>query len=186
MDTRELVYNKVPGLLANKNISDLGLDDLAQTTGINDRIYQEFTDINQVVNFIIERELSQKLKLGQELIEMEGSLQKKLIHLLDYHFQYIQQHPEIANIIIEKSTLPRKDAPEAISDFQNKFPALLSQVIENAIQKGEIREVDPRLIASAIFHSIHGVTLKVKYDANYNYPQAKRELINLICIGINN
>jgi len=66
------------------------------------------------------------------------------------------------------------------------FKSTFTELIENEIKENKVRDVDPSIIASAILHATHGVTVRIKYDENYDYGKAKKELVNFIYLGLNN
>ena len=73
-----------------------------------------------------------------------------------------------------------------IKSYMENFKSTFSELIQVEIKKQKIRNVDPDIIASAILHATHGVTVRIKYDDSYDYAKAKKELINFIYLGLNN
>ncbi len=185
MDKREVIDKAAFEIVVEKGYEKLTMKEVSRKTGLAlKEIESIYSSKTELINSLLTSILTKKLDFLKSLNKSETTLQKKLINLLDHHFDYLATHPRIAELVIDKTMLSREHSLPAIDNFINEFPAELSKIIDRAVQNNEIRKVDTRLVASAMFHAIHGVTLKVKYDENYNYPQAKRELINLFCIGV--
>jgi len=114
------------------------------------------------------------------------TLQNKLILFFDYHFDFLKEYPNISEILIKTSMIEDDKRLEIIKSYMRNFKSTFSELIEAEIKKNKVRDVDPSIIASAILHATHGVTVRIKYDETYDYAKAKKELINFIYLGLNN
>ena len=57
-------------------------------------------------------------------------------------------------------------------------------MIKEAKEKSEIRNINAKLIANAIFQTIRGTAMLIVQNEEYNFEEAKRELINFFWLGV--
>lgn len=187
MNKKELIRQNAIKLIAQTGYHDTTVSSIADEAKVAvGTIYNHFTDKREILNYIFEVEFNKRIKILQQLKEKDISLQEKLIAFLDHHFEHLSSNPETMSVLIQESRTPRKHNLEAIDNFMDRLPELLADIIDKSKATGEIRDVDSELIAHIIFHSIRGGVMKVADNEKHNLTQAKRELINLFWIGLEN
>lgn len=153
---------------------------------LNVKIEDYFNDKYEILDYVLRDKLQEKIELINSLKEKDISLQNKLIMFFDYHFDFLKECPNISEVLIKSSMLEDDEKLEIIKSYMKNFKSTFSQLIEDEIKKNKVRNVDSSIITSAILHATHGVTVRIKYDEDYDYAGVKKELVNFIYLGLNN
>jgi TetR/AcrR family transcriptional regulator, fatty acid metabolism regulator protein len=185
MNNRKNIVLTFKKLLYKNDFDEINNEIIANKACLTLKEYNKYYDNKkEILNEIFGEILDDKLQLLKNLNNQDISLQNKLINFLNYHFEKIEDNFPVTKLLVKETMIPQSSCNE-VENFIEKAPLLLEKIIATALCKEEIRDVEPEIIANAIFHAIHGVTIKVIYDPEFQPPQAKKELINLLYIGIN-
>jgi|SRR6056297_1375237 len=184
MDEKDLIADRFVSLLQEHNLENISLAMVNEKMDLEVGNY--FDDKYEILDYILRDKLEEKIALINSLKEKEMTLQNKLILFFDYHFDFLKEYPNISEILIKTSMIEDDKRLEIIKSYMRNFKSTFSELIEAEIKKNKVRDVDPSIIASAILHATHGVTVRIKYDETYDYAKAKKELINFIYLGLNN
>jgi len=179
-----MIAEKFIDLFKQNKFENITLEQINENNSLKTKDY--FTNKYEILNYILKDKLTEKIELINSLRDKKVSLQSKLIIFFDYHFDFLKDYPNISDILIKTSMSEDENKIEIISSYMKKFKETFSKLIVEEIKNNKIRNVNPEIIANAILHATHGVTVKIKYDDDYNYATAKKELINFIYLGLNN
>lgn len=186
MEKKELLREKAIEVFAREGYHSTTVQMIADEAGTAvGTVYNYFDNKKDILNYIFAVEFNKRLNMLNQIKEMELTFKEKLIMFLKGHFNDLKNNINLATVLIQESTMPSKYQLEAVNDFTNKLPELFIEIIEEAKQKGEIRNVDSKLIGHAVFRTIRGIASVVIKDANYNFSDARQELINFFWIGLN-
>ncbi|MCF8008301.1 MAG: TetR/AcrR family transcriptional regulator [Halanaerobiales bacterium] len=183
MSNKDLIAEKFLDCLKKKEVSHLKLNELQKYFDFNLR--DIFKNKDEIIKYLIEEKLDEKIKLIKKMESKDTNLQNKLIFFFDSHFNFLKQYPIISDLLIKNSMSNQKNKIEIIKRYMDTLKSTFRKLIEKEIQTKSLRNVDPDIIANAILYTTHGVTIRIKYDESYNYAQAKKELINFIYFGLN-
>lgn len=183
MEKKEVISKEFINLFNKYSFEEINLDKLDEN--IEYKTKEVFEDKYEILDYILRDKLNEKIELINNLKEKNIDLQNKLILFFDYHFDFLKTYPQISELLIKTSMIEDNKKLAIIKSYMKNFKATFSKLISAEINKKKIRDVDPEIIASAILHATHGVTLRIKYDKNYDYAKAKKELINFIYLGLN-
>jgi len=187
VNKKELIRQSAIKIIADEGYYNTTIKMIADEAGIAvGTIYNYFNNKQDILNHIFAVELDKRIKILTRVKEDESSLKEKLNTFLDLHFNKLEANPDVATVLVQEMSQPRKYGLEAIDNFMNELPELLGEIIEVAVEVGEIREVNSELIANAIFHTIRGMVTKTKTsELDYNLKDVKEEIINFIWLGLN-
>ncbi len=186
MEKRELIRESAIKVIAKNGYHNTKVQMIANQAGVAvGTVYNYFANKEEILNYIFEVEFNKRLRLLKQLQQNKISFKDRLLAFLKEHFLELESHPDTTRVLVQESQLPQKYSLIAVNDFMNKLPEMLAIMINEAKEKGEIREVDSILIANTIFHAIQGMARKVALDDHYSFSQASRELINLLWLGLN-
>jgi hypothetical protein len=184
MDKKEIISNEFIKLFNKFSFEEIDLEKLDKT--VDYKTKEVFKDKYAILDYILRDKLSEKIELINSLKDKNMDLQNKLILFFDYHFDFLKTYPKISELLIKTSMIEDDKKLEIINLYMKKFKLTFTELIKNELKKNKVRDVDPSIIASAILHATHGVTVRIKYDDNYDYGKAKKELVNFIYLGLNN
>ncbi|MFO7815661.1 MAG: hypothetical protein R6V14_08040 [Halanaerobiales bacterium] len=184
MNKKEIISDEFIKLFNKYSFEEIDLAKL--DVSINYKTKEVFEDKYEILDYVLRDKLNEKIELINSLEEKNIDLQNKLILFFDYHFDFLKTYPKISNLLIKTSMVEDNKKLEIIRLYMKNFKSTFIELIENEIKKNRVRDVDPSIIASAILHATHGVTVRIKYDEDYDYGKAKKELVNFIYLGLNN
>jgi TetR/AcrR family fatty acid metabolism transcriptional regulator len=184
MNKKELIANKFLELFDKNSFDEIDLKLMGKE--LNLKINDYFNSKYDILEFVLKDKLKEKIKMIKSINDKDVNLQNKLIMFFDYHFDFLKNHPQISDLLIKTSMIEKNKELKIIKSYMENFKSTFSELIQEEIKKQKIRNVDPDIIASAILHATHGVTVRIKYDDSYDYAKAKKELINFIYLGLNN
>ena len=185
MEKKELLRKSAITIFAKEGYYNSTVKMVADEAGVAvGTIYNYFANKKEILEYIFEVELKKRIEHLEKLKSKDLTFQQKAITFLDKHFTELEANPETTTVLTQESRPPSKHSLESVDGFMNQLPALIAELLEQAKDKGEIRDVDSRLVANAIFNSLHGMAVKVSRSKEYNFAQAKKELINLYWIGL--
>lgn len=182
LSKKDLIAKKFLDCLKTEEVGHIELEELQKYFDFN--ITDIFKDKNEIIRYLIETKLEEKIKLIKKMENKDTNLQNKLIFFFDSHFNFLKQYPMISDLLIKKSMSNQKNKLEIIKKYMDTLKSTFRKLIEKEIKTRSLRDVDPDIIANAILYTTHGVTIRIKYDESYNYAQAKKELINFIYFGL--
>ncbi len=183
MDKKEVISNEFLNLFNKYSFEQIDLDKINENVDYKPKEF--FEDKYEIINYVLRDKLNEKIKLINSLKEKDIDLQNKLILFFDYHFDFLKTYPKISELLIKTSMIKDDKKLAIIKSYMKNFKTTFSELITAEIDKKKIRDVEPEIIASAILHATHGVTVRIKYDKDYDYAKAKKELINFIYLGLN-
>ncbi|SJZ30576.1 TetR/AcrR family transcriptional regulator [Selenihalanaerobacter shriftii] len=186
MTKQELIRKNAAKVIAQEGYHNTTVQMIADEAGVAvGTIYNYFGNKKEILNYIFKVEFKKRTKLLDRLNKEEISLKEKLRIFLDNHFTALQANPNEATVLVQESRLPSKYSLESVDNFINNLPQLLAKILNEAIDKGEIKAINPQLIANAIFHAIRGVAIQaVENQDDYDFEMAKEELFNFIWSGL--
>lgn len=184
MNKKEIIAEKFIDLFKENKFDKITLEQINKNSDI--QVNNLFNDKYEIIDYILRDKLEEKIKLINSLKDKDSPLQSKLIMFFDFHFDFLKEYPNIADLLIKTSMSEDDQKIQIIKSYMENFKETFSKLIIEEIKNNKIRDVNPEIIASAILHATHGVTLRIKYDENYDYATAKKELVNFIYLGLNN
>lgn len=184
MNKKDIITKKFMELFKRKNIDEINFDLINEQ--IDFKVQDYFNNKYELLDYVLKDIMEEKINLINKLKEKDMSLQNKLIMFFDYHFDFLKKYPNASELLIKTSMFENNKKLKIIRTYMNNFKKTFIELIEDEMKENKIRDVDSSLIASAILHATHGVTMRIKYDENYDYAKAKKELVNFIYLGLNN
>jgi len=185
MDKKEIIMESAIKVIAVNGFHNTSVKMIADKAGIAvGTIYNHFSNKDEILNYIFKREFEKRIKLLIKLKEENIGFTEKLSLFLNSHFDDLSENPDKAIVLVQESRVPQNHSLESINDFMEKLPQVLSEMLNEAMKRGEIRVVNQELIASTIFHVIREVAFMIVNDPHNDYSKAKEELLNFIWVGL--
>ena len=185
MDKKELLREKAIDVFAQEGYHDTKVKMIAEESGVAvGTVYNYFSNKQEILNYIFAIELDNKIDFLTKVKKKDISLKDKLIMFLNHQFEHLGENPNLAAVLVQEIRMPRKHSLEAVESFFNKLPEIFAEMIDKSKKNREIRQVNSKLIANAIFQSIRSVAMMVVEDDGYNFSEAKQELINFFWLGL--
>lgn len=145
-------------------------------------VYNYFANKENILEYIFEVELKKRLGWLRKLREEKNSLKEQFVEFMDRHFSELESDPDTTAVLMQECRPPSHHELESIKEFGEQLPVLFAEMIEEAKESGEIKEIDSELIATAIFEAFYGVSRKI-YEKGYDFEKAKEEMVNFYWSG---
>mgnify|MGYP006285412175 CR=1 FL=1 len=184
-EKKELIRKSAISIFARQGYYNTTVQVIAEQAGVAvGTVYNYFTNKREILEYIFEVEANRRLGWLKELQTEDDSLQSKFVSFIDRHFTELKNNPDTAAVLVQESKAPNEQSLEPVNEFTTKLPNLFAELIETAKEKGEVRDVDSELIATAIFEALHGISEKVVASEEYDYEETKKEIINFYWLGL--
>jgi len=149
-------------------------------------IYTHFKSKEVILDEIFEEEYNKRAQYLKSLdsTTMTSNIEKFNL-FLDFHFNELSKNQNLTTVLIRESTNPELQHLQGLQNFLNQLPDFFRDILQDAIENKEIRELDPSLTAQIIFSTIRGTVFSIalKKD-NYNVEGIKQELKDFINYAI--
>lgn len=148
---RELIITAGIQVFSKKGYHHTKMEDIAVAAGIGKgTIYEYFNSKLQLFQEIMEASLRQY----HESISIERisqmSLQERIQVLTEGHFRFCQQNMELSRILFWDSEIFDTELKEWFYSKRKEKEGTLQKIIEEGIRRGELREVDAKLVTLMI------------------------------------
>lgn len=182
---KELIRKRATSVFAREGYHHATVDMIAEESEVSvGTLYNYFDNKQDILEYVFEIELNKRLGWLQELKRGEGSLRSKFVSFMDRHFNELKSNPDTTTVLMQESRPPSKHSFDTVKEFMNKLPALFAELIEEAKEEGEVRDIDSQLVSTAIFEALHGISEKVVYGEDYDFNCAKKEVVNFYWLGL--
>ncbi len=144
-------------------------------------IYNYFKSKEDILEYIFFVEFEKRLNYLQDVKQKNLPVFDKLLLFLEKHFEEVRNNPELGRILVREKEFPRKKENAAIAGYLNRLPALIEEILKQAIEKGELKPVDTRITSAAIFGAVQGIVEKAVTQGEIDLLDiAAREVITLL------
>lgn len=166
-------------LLLVHGIGNLTISEIAKTAGVGKgTIYEYFENKEDIVFEIISIFMAEYEETLLEIVNQATSTKEKLFHFLSMIFEEVSYNKHLS-IYREFLAISLTNGTEQMVDFsqgcKEKFTEILDQIIEEGIQKGEIRE-ETRELTPALVLFAKGLVVDTKVTG----IDAKAEIIRFL------
>lgn len=174
-EVREKILKAAREVFVEKGKEGSRMSEIAGKAGVNKALlHYYFNSKNELYNSILEEVFSRAVKIPAEL-SPELSTEENLRNFIDSHISFIMDNREVFRFILWDFRDREEELKEVISTVINKLDLLpeeiFGDVLEMAVQRGEIREVEPyhlilTIISLNVFPVIAEPFVKAIIDAS--------------------
>ena len=190
-DKKELIRETAIEVIANLGFHNATTDRIAAEAGISvGTIYNYFRNKEAILEYIFEVELDKRRTYLKKIQQESLSLQDKLQRLMIMHFAAINENPAVGKILAREHPTPLHNSlPTTINDFLEGIPAQISKLLDEGVQRGEIRPCNTQIVGVAIFGAVssvvlYGVGQGSEQERTRVLQQAASELVDLYFQGL--
>lgn len=173
-------------VFSQKGYHDTKIEDVAQAAGIGKgTVYEYFDSKLHLFQDIMDKSVSIYYEnVTTEMIDAM-SFQDRMMHTLEAHFRFCQEHKELSRIIFWDTEYMDKELREWAYSMRREKEERLQKLVVEAIERGEIRAVDPYLLTLIIVGITAAVFVPVVLgELEVSPPEAAREFTDMILKGI--
>lgn len=186
MDKKELIRENAIQVIAIEGYHNTTIKMIAEAAGIAvGTIYNYFKNKEEIIDYVFKVEHEKRIKFLKKISNNNLPISEKIKAFLDFHFDDLHDNQNIGKVLIQEGMLPTKRSLEGITKFLIDLPIIFSEMLKQAEENNEIRNINHHVISHAIFHAIRGVVYTIETsDGNKDYNNAKDQLLSFILNGI--
>lgn len=186
---KALIREAATRVISRKGYFQTRPKDVAEEADISvGTIYNYFESKEEILVDIFSKEFSDRKEFYQELSETNLPLIEQIKKILKRHFSRLSNHKELMRVIIQERFKPGSKLGRKLNRSYSEVIYYIEQLIEEALEKEQIRPCNPKIIAAALFGSVEstiasGVMMDEK-DEEEIFNLAPEELAEFFWNGL--
>lgn len=186
---KALIREAATRVISRKGYFQTRPKDVAEEADISvGTIYNYFESKQEILVDIFSKEFSDRKEFYQELSETNLPLIEQIKKILKRHFSRLSNHKELMRVIIQERFKPGSKLGRKLNRSYSEVIYYIEQLIEEALEKEQIRPCNPKIIAAALFGSVEstiasGVMMDEK-DEEEIFNLAPEELAEFFWNGL--
>ncbi len=151
-------------VIARRGMTAATMQEIADEAGVaKGTIYLYFRDRDELVEKTFDRAITALHQRLDAALESEGSFEQKLRAVLAAEMLFFREHREFFRLYISLRYPEGKRQKRTCPQYQTRL-ARVAAVLEQAMERGEIRRMDPARLALFISEGISAVIIQRVID----------------------
>jgi TetR/AcrR family transcriptional regulator, fatty acid metabolism regulator protein len=186
MDKKELIRLSATKIIAREGFHKTKVQDIADDAEIAvGTVYIYFKNKDGILDYIFEAQHEKIVAFSEELEKENIPPLDKIKRILEFHLQQLEKNPDLAKVLVQEGRVASANESQSIKNDSVGVPEIFQKMLDEAKQKGEIRDIDTELFGAIIFFAGRDTAylLKVKGENDKQYNVFK-ELVEFVINGI--
>ena len=185
--TKRKIFETSMKLFAEKGYDATSIEDITETVGVaKGTLYYHFSSKEEIFNFLIE----EGIKLLQNSVDIKTSKHNNYIDKIKaivlIQIKIVAKYENIITILLSQFW-GTKERNKKCQDLVYQYIGQIEKIVQEGIEKGEIKKGDIRAIASEIYGLICSTLVYKKREIeNMNIMQLYHEYENTVINGLRN
>jgi TetR/AcrR family fatty acid metabolism transcriptional regulator len=176
-------------VISRKGYSQTRPKDVAEEAGVSvGTIYNYFESKQEILVDIFDEEFSDRKEFYQELSDRDLPLIEQIKKILERHFSRLSNHKELMKVVIQERFKPGSKLGRKLNRSYSEMVYYIEQLVEEALEKEQIRPCNPKIIAAALFGSVESTIasgiLQEDKDEEEIFSLAPEELAEFFWNGL--
>lgn len=183
--TKRKIFETSMKLFAEKGYDATSVEEITATVGVaKGTLYYHFASKEEIFNFLIE----EGIKLLQNSIDIKTAKHKnyidKIKSIVLIQIKIVAKYEDIITIILSQFW-GKEDRNKKCQSLVYEYIGQIEKIVQEGIEKGEIKKGDPRAIASEIYGLICSTLVYKKREApNMDIMKLYHEYENTLIKGL--
>ena len=181
-ERKDQILDAATDVFAQKGFSETRMDDIVEESGLSKgTLYWYFKSKDEIILSIFERIFNREFLALERLVEADGSAAERLLCYADIAIDDVNRLLKLMPLSYEVMAwaFRRKFVQDAFKLYINKYMDVLVPLIQQGVDAGEFRDIDPSATAITIGAIMEGTILLWVYDKTLVEPEKH------ILVGIN-
>ena len=190
-DKRDRILDAAVSVFADRGFFQSRVSDIADAAGVaGGTIYLYFKSKDDVLISLFEDRMDKIIRRVQARLSEEPSSKGKLRIFIEQHLSMVQQHPDLAEVLIvelrQSSKFMREYRPTKFAEYLD----VIESIIRRGIETHEFRDgVSPRLAKRLIFGALEEVSAtwlgfrREGVKTPFNLEEAAEEITQVLGTG---
>lgn len=187
-ERKDQILEAASEVFAEKGVHGSRMDDIVVKTGLSKgALYWYFKSKDEILIGIFDRMIKREFIELEKLSFTNGTATDKLLNLTERTIEEVNRMLKLMPIVYEFLSLAfrRKFVQDAFKRYINHYIDILEKIVQQGIDSGEFRQIDPLEVAIASGAIIEGTILLWVYDKSIVKPEVHiRSGIQLLLNGI--
>ena len=185
--TKRKIFETSMKLFAEKGYDATSIEEITATVGVaKGTLYYHFSSKEEIFNFLIE----EGIKLLQNSVDIKTSKHNNYIDKIKaivlIQIKIVAKYENIITILLSKFW-GTKERNKKCQELVYQYIGKIEKIVQEGIEKGEIKKGDTRAIASEIYGLICSTLVYQKREnKDMNIMQLYREYENTVINGLRN
>ena len=161
------ILDAAMAVFARSGFHEARMDDIVQESGLSKgTLYWYFKSKEEIITAISQRLFSTDIKQVESLLNAEGTVSERLQQLMRDRMQGLQDMSGMVAILFEfyAAALHQDGVRQFIQTYFQNFYDLLVALIQQGIERGELRPVDVDVAATALDAVFEGLIVRWLID----------------------
>ncbi|MGI6112672.1 MAG: TetR/AcrR family transcriptional regulator [Mahellales bacterium] len=158
---KEIIRNAAIEVISKLGFHGATTDRIAQEAKVAvGTIYNYFKNKEDILDYIFEVEYTKRLGFYKEIFNKDIHTIEKLYQILKMHFSEVSRQPSLIKIILyERKSYNSKFNKTSTQRFRG-LTGFLKDTVKQGIDKGQLKECDEDIIATALFGAVESIMEK--------------------------
>ena len=188
-DKKAIIREAATRVISRKGFFNTRPKDVAEEADISvGTIYNYFESKQEILLDIFSKEFSDRKDFYRELSQRDLPLIDQIEKILERHFSRLINHKELMKVIIQERFKPGSKLGGKLNESYRDVIRYIEKLIEEALEKDQIRPCNPRIIAAALFGSVESAIaagiLQEEKDEEEIFSLAPEELAEFFWNGL--
>ncbi len=138
------------------------MDDIAEAAGLSKgALYLYFPGKEALITALLEGHLDRTLHFMQSLVGVDGTVRDRLMSYIRHEAEELESMRTILPVCYEfyAAALRQEEVAAFFKSYFHRYLDLLAEMVHQGINRGELRQADPRQTAILLAGSHEGLTL---------------------------
>jgi len=185
---KDQILDAASEVFAEKGVHESRMDDIVEESGLSKgTLYWYFKSKDDILIAIFEKMFSREFEQLSVLVSTGGSAAERILTFTEEVVKDINRMLRLMPLAYEFISLAfrRKFVQDTFKHYINSFMGLLTPIIQQGIDNGEFKQIDPFDVSIAIGAIFEGTILLWVYDRTLVTPETHTiKGINFILDGI--
>ena len=188
-DKKVVIREAATRVISRKGYFNTRPKDVAEEADISvGTIYNYYEGKQEILLDIFSKELSDRKDFYRELSQRDLPLIDQIEKILERHFSRLINHKELMKVIIQERFKPGSKLGGELNESYREVIRYIEKLIEEALEKDQIRPCNPQIIAAALFGSVESAIaagiLQEEKDEEKIFSLAPEELAEFFWNGL--
>lgn len=152
---RREIFNAAVNIFLKQGFQETSIGEIAEAAGIGrSTLYDYFKNKDDILVFFVEEEVSELTRRTEEISLQSSNVVEKLSQTMLIHLEFLAQNKELYLKLMMETLQLSPESQQRIQLKRYAYQDLLRSVIEQGVQQGVFRPVDPLLVARLLINSI--------------------------------
>jgi len=168
-ERKDQILDAATDVFTEKGLSNARMDDIVKESGLSKgTLYWYFKSKDEIILSIFDRMFNREFQALEKMVNAGGTASESLLCYTDYAIEDIRGFLRLRPLVYEflSWAFRRKVVRDAFKLYMNKYMDSVIPIIQQGIDSGEFRSVDPHSAAITLGAIFEGTILLWVYDSS--------------------